>query len=326
MLKSFKPMLAAKDASKLVFPLCASPKIDGVRAVVLDGIVYSRSLKPIPNPHVQRLFGRPELEGLDGELVVGGATAPDCMQATTSGVMSKSGEPDVRFYVFDSIDTSMVDLAPFVVRIMRAEASVRAYEKRCLLSDDWSCPVVFVTHPRMESQEQLDAYEREMLDRGYEGVMCRALEGQYKFGRSTAKEGGLVKVKRFAYEEAEVVGYEERCHNENEATVDALGHTKRSTHAAGKRPAGDLGALKCRVFRGQSSVEFSVGTGFSAEQRREFWARRSELVGQSITFRHFAVTGVLDAPRFPIFVALRSPLDMDPEPYSGPGGAECPGS
>jgi len=325
MIKSFKPMLAAKDASKLVFPLCASPKIDGVRAVVIDGIVYSRSLKPIPNPRVQRLFGRPELEGLDGELVVGAPTAPDCMQATTSGVMSKSGEPDVRFYVFDSIDTSMVDLAPFVTRIMRAEARVHAYEKRCLLSDDWSCPVVFVTHPRIETQEQLDAYEREMLDRGYEGVMCRALQGQYKFGRSTAKEGGLVKVKRFVSEEAEVIGFEERMHNENEATVDELGHTKRSTHAAGKRPAGDLGALKCRVSRGQSSVEFSVGTGFSARQRKELWAVKETLPGKRLTYKHFAVTGVLEAPRFPIFVAFRSPLDMDEEPYSGPGGSECPG-
>jgi DNA ligase-1 len=60
-----RPMLACKDATGLKFPLLASAKIDGVRALVKDGKVLSRSLKPIPNRHVQEMFG--SLEGADGE-------------------------------------------------------------------------------------------------------------------------------------------------------------------------------------------------------------------------------------------------------------------
>lgn len=314
MIKGFKPMLAAKDASKVRFPVSASPKIDGVRAVVIDGKVYSRSLKLIPNPHVQALFGRPELEGCDGELVVGEPTAPDCMQATTSGVMAKTGEPDVRFFIFDTVPGNESDT--FAARDLRAQLAVARYEQRCPLADDRRPAVVHLTQTRIESSAELDVYEAAMLASGFEGVMLRDPEGKYKFGRSTAREGGLVKVKRFTDEEAVIVGFEERMHNENEATVDELGHTKRSTHAAGKRPAGDLGAIKCRVFREGSAVEFSVGSGFSSEQRKDFWSRRDELLGQALTFRHFAVTGVLEAPRFPIFVALRSPLDTDPESSS----------
>ena len=70
-----KPMLAAKtDGKGLSYPLLASPKLDEVRALIINGVVMSRSFKPIPNAHVQELFGRPEYNGLDGELIVGSPT------------------------------------------------------------------------------------------------------------------------------------------------------------------------------------------------------------------------------------------------------------
>ena len=73
----FKPMLATDaDLNNLRFPLLASTKLDGVRAVVRDGVVYSRSNKPIPNQYVQRLFA--EYEHFDGELIVGEPTSKTC--------------------------------------------------------------------------------------------------------------------------------------------------------------------------------------------------------------------------------------------------------
>ena len=66
-----KPLLACEvPLDEISFPVYASTKLDGVRALVIDGVVYSRSLKPIRNKHVQKLFGKKEYEGLDGELVV----------------------------------------------------------------------------------------------------------------------------------------------------------------------------------------------------------------------------------------------------------------
>ncbi len=70
----FKPMLACEvDLDKLRFPLLASAKLDGVRAIVRDGVVYSRSNKPIPNKFVQQQFKH--LEHFDGELIVGFANS-----------------------------------------------------------------------------------------------------------------------------------------------------------------------------------------------------------------------------------------------------------
>ena len=64
----FKPMLAAtlKSPEALKFPVVASPKLDGVRAIIIDGVVMSRNLKPIPNVFVQKIFGHREFNGFDG--------------------------------------------------------------------------------------------------------------------------------------------------------------------------------------------------------------------------------------------------------------------
>lgn len=110
--RQFRPMLSATvaEVAKLRFPLLASHKLDGIRALVRDGVVVSRNLKPIPNRHVQALFGRREYEGLDGELLVGDPTDPRAFLGTTSAVMSREGEPDVYFHVFDDCTTPA---APF---------------------------------------------------------------------------------------------------------------------------------------------------------------------------------------------------------------------
>lgn len=97
-----KPLLSCEvDIGKVNFPIYVSTKFDGIRCLIIDSVVYSRSLKPIRNKHVQELFGNPEYNGFDGELIVGDIYAPDVFQKTTSGVMSTEGTPDVTFYVFD---------------------------------------------------------------------------------------------------------------------------------------------------------------------------------------------------------------------------------
>ena len=43
-----KPLLSCEvDIEKVSFPIYVSTKFDGIRALVIGGVVYSRSLKPI---------------------------------------------------------------------------------------------------------------------------------------------------------------------------------------------------------------------------------------------------------------------------------------
>lgn len=316
--KEFRPMLAdpiEPEKYPLRFPLMVSPKLDGIRCVVRDGVALSRSLKPIPNKFVQFVLGRDEFNGLDGELIVGSPCAQDAMQATTKGVMREDGEPSFTWFVFD--DFSMVTSAlPFAARFEIAG-------KRLAMTAPLIPCVKMLGHGVAHDQAQLDAMEASALAAGFEGLMVRDPNGRYKYGRSTAKEGILNKVKRFSDAEADVIGFEERMHNDNEATVDNLGRTERSTNKAGMRPAGDLGALVCQLLDQDGgrvfvldeeglyrAVTFNIGTGFTQAQREELWAERDSLAGRMVKFRHFAASGVKTAPRFPVFVGFRSPLDL----------------
>jgi DNA ligase-1 len=92
----FKPMLAAKspDLNKLPWPMLASCKLDGVRAIMRDGILVSRTLKPIPNLAVQQFYKNYSklLEGYDGELILGQHDS-SVYRRTMSAVMSELGDP-----------------------------------------------------------------------------------------------------------------------------------------------------------------------------------------------------------------------------------------
>lgn len=99
-----KPMLAVDAPTKISFPMLASPKLDGIRCTVWGGEAFSRSLKPIPNAFVTETIRAAALPYvLDGELVVGPAQAKDVYRRTVSGVMSRDGEPDFTFWVFDIV-------------------------------------------------------------------------------------------------------------------------------------------------------------------------------------------------------------------------------
>lgn len=289
----FKPMLACSESAhnyfdQLRFPLLASAKIDGIRATVRDGVVYARSNKPFPNPLVQAKFGH--YEHFDGEFVLGSPTRHDLCRAT-GGVTNSHGKAvdDLKLYVFDHVEDVEEGF----------DGRWRKVHKQL--------PISLVRHEQrpINNLEQLLAFEESALGKGYEGLILRDPAAPYKFGRSTAKEQYLLKLKRFDDAEAVVIGFQEREHNGNEATVSELGRTKRSSHKAGKSGRGDLGALICRY----NDVEFNIGTGFDDLQRAEIWNNKDRYIGQLAKFKHFAV-GAKTAPRHPVFLSWRDKMDM----------------
>ena len=88
-----RPILAEKiepsELENLKYPVLVSPKLDGIRCLIVDGKALSRSFKPIPNLFIQSLLSKQEFNGLDGELVLEGKT----FNETQSIVMSESSEP-----------------------------------------------------------------------------------------------------------------------------------------------------------------------------------------------------------------------------------------
>lgn len=300
-----RPMLATpaktEDLRVLAYPKLMSPKLDGIRALVLevDGkpTVMSRKLLPIPNLHVQQTLGTWEHVGLDGELIVGSPMAKDCYRVTESAVMTIEGTPDVKLHVFD-----MFCQGPYVQRALLAKAIVRDHTKH----------LVWVPQQAVNSYDEVAQVESEYLSAGYEGGMLRCPHAPYKQGRSTLKQEWLVKVKRFTDSDALVIGVTELRRNENEAVLDELGYTKRSHANAGKVGAGMMGTLIVRCVDPTDpfyGVEFEVGTGFTAEQRANLWEGREYLPGKFVKYKYFPI-GCKDKPRHPVFIGWRNQRDM----------------
>ena len=295
-MSSFKPMLSAKLDGTPVFPYLASPKLDSVRALVRNGQLVSRSLKPIANKYIREILSDPILDGLDGELLIGDPSNKEAFKESIPIIMSKD-KVDDRFilHVFDYF--TFPD-RPFHERLYMAEMKLQNLAR---FRPDLSEFLRMVPHTVVTSQSDLDRYEQDVLAQGYEGVMLRSMDGPYKFGRSTVKENYLLKVKRYSDDEATVIGFVELMHNDNEATIDHLGHTKRSTHKDNKRPAGTLGALQ---VRNKAGVEFEIGTGFTEGYRQVIWDNQGHFIGKVLTYKHFEHGKILK-PRHPVFLRWR---------------------
>lgn len=297
-MNDFKPMRGcAVDFSLLDYSnLLMSPKLDGIRVVVRDGKVYSKTLKPIPSKLVQHLFGRPEFNGLDGEMIVGTPTSKTVYNDTYRVVMKKDGEGEISLYAFDHFTEPNID---YEVRLERAKEIAYAHDH-----------VKALHHYAVLDEAHILSMEDSLLGQGYEGMMLRAARGpnsHYKYGKSTPSSNTLLKLKRFVDDEAEIIGYEEEMKNNNEAYTNEVGETKRSSHQENKVGKGRMGKLICR--RPSDGAVFGLA-GFTDKEKDELWAMRDELAGNHLArYKHFNY-GAIDAPRLASFLGLRSKIDV----------------
>ncbi len=293
---TFKTMLAgnAEDAD-LNQTWLVSPKLDGVRCHIINGVAVSRNLKAFKNPAIQRMFGHKKYDGLDGELMIGDPADKDAFRKT--GVIN-SHNGDVSqavFYVFDDFShpTSSFDrrLGEARERVAKSKSGLKLVE-----------------HTLVRDTDRLLELEAQYLAAGYEGLMLRDPAGPYKYGRSTAREGWLLKLKRFEDSEAVIDGVEELMHNANEKTLERSGKAVRNSHKAGMVGRATLGALQVRDIH--TGVAFSIGSGFTDAERQELWADSfaGGLVGRVVKYRFFP-TGGKTKPRFPTFLGFRDPDD-----------------
>lgn len=295
----FKPMLADHVIlERLKYPVLCSTKLDGIRCINYHGRAISRSLKAIPNSHIQKMFFKylRDFPNLDGELIVGNPTSTSCFRDTTSGVMGESGTPDFHYYVFDVIPPEESLQLTYSERM-----NEWLLEKLCKIPF-----VVIVPQIKIETPEELFELEKNYVDSGYEGLIIRH-DLPYKFGRSTNKEGILLKLKRYADSEAVILDCQPLLKNENEASRDELGKIHRSNKMGGMVEKELLGSFIVKDLT--TNVVFSVGSGFTDEEKYNLWKNRLVMPGKIIKYKYFPV-GQKEAPRHPVFLGFRDKKDM----------------
>lgn len=297
-----KPMLAAtlKDINQLDYTknYLATQKIDGIRALMIDGHLVSRTFKPIRNNYIREMLEGVLPDGADGEII-----CPGKFQATTSGVMRADGEPEFIYYMFDYVKS---DLSREYFK--RTQDMIQWFVSKGPIDSPGLSKVQLLAPITIKDYAHLKEYEATCLNDGFEGVILRTPDSPYKCGRATAKQEWLLKLKRFADDEAIVIGFAERMHNDNEATKDAFGHTVRSSHKENKVSMNTLGALVVKDIK--TDIEFEIGTGFNDNLRQEIWDNQNTWLSKIVKYKHFAASGVKEKPRFPVFLGVRDKADM----------------
>jgi DNA ligase-1 len=289
-----RPLLAStlEDISTLKFPVLATPKLDGIRVLKVDGKVVTRNFKEIPNKYIRALLEKYLPDNVDGELMT-----PGTFNDIQSKVMSFDGEPEFSFCAFDYIKEDLE--VPYDIRTKDLKESLSKIKA--------PFKIKILVPKKLSSIDELLQYEDKCLKEGYEGVMIRTPKGKYKCGRSTPKEQILMKLKRFLDAEAEVIGFEEKLHNDNIQETDEFGLSKRSSKKDGLIPANTLGALLVKDI--QTGVIFGLGSGFDDSLKQEIWNNRDQYINKIVKYKYQSV-GVKNAPRFPVFLGFRNILDL----------------
>lgn len=309
-----KPLLAKNWVeAKQVFPCGAQPKIDGVRGLTTEGGLTGRSLKKHKNKYTTAFYSTQEYAFLDGELAAGPETSQDLCNVTSTALRTIQGEPFTLWHLFDCLHKHVIQ-GPYIERYNYLAQKIAHEQAHGRMMHARLVPMQIC-----KSMEELLYWDTLWLEMGYEGTCIRNLNALHKEGRSGILTGELLRIKRFIDAEAVVLELEEGTRNDNEAQINELGRTFRTSHQENKVPNGVVGNMQCKmladveyngeiILRKDQIVTVSPGA-MDHEKRRHYWLNPGELVGHVIKFKFFP-KGIKDKPRFPTFQSFRSEEDL----------------
>lgn len=269
----FKPMLANKwedYADKIQYPIFSQPKLDGIRCIVRNDGMWTRTGKPIISaPHIFEAL-KPLFEQ-DQDLIFDGELYADKYANDFNAIVSlvKKSKPTAK----DLEDSAKV----IQYHIYDLPSCEEVFTERAFQLSDIALPecCVLVDTYQIEELEEVNEYYIKYIDAGYEGQMLR-VDGMYENKRSKS----LLKHKSFIDEEYTIVGYEEGNGN----------------------LAGMIGALVFQTARGD---KFTASVNGGWEHLKELWSERDTLIGQEATIKYFNITPD-GKPRFPKVTAIRN--------------------
>lgn len=315
-----KPQLA-EDAilDALVYPVWGQPKIDGVRALNLDGPLTGRSLKKFTGTGITTHFSREEYVGFDGEMVLGpDPCAPRLCSLTTGAMGAFKGVkemPDLYWHLFDYVQPhtlhwSYRERYEFLRDTKLPDLTRKSAHSRLRL----------VPYVELHDRQQVEAQMALYLEQGYEGLILRNPNASYKEGRATQKGQQLWRIKPWGDFEIKVTGVTEGAKNTNEAKTNELGRTERSSAQAGLVANGQIGSIQGVILKDvldhsgrvlfKAGMEITAGSGeMTVEEATAWFEDQTQIVGHIAKIKHMT-HGVKDLPRFPTFVSKRLPEDM----------------
>lgn len=312
---TIKPMLARDvQEHKLKFPLICTRKIDGVWAGIQNNKLFARSLKQFENKYVTELYSNPDFEGLRGELIVGSVpNAPDLCRNTGSAVRTITGIPETSLWCFDYI-TPSTEQKPYHERLKLLAERVEQLQTKGYSN------IFMIDAYLVASLEEYLQFQKQFLQEGYEGIVVRTPDSKHKQGRSSSVKPELWRFKPYATAEIKVTRLVEEQTNKNQATINELGYTTRSSHKQNLEGNDTLGAIVGLLVTplldcfgkqvADVGTELTIATGsLTAKELKHLWYNQDQLLGKLVTFEYMSF-GLKDKPRFAQFKSIRDEVDM----------------
>lgn len=291
----FECMLAhdgANHESKITGKKLVEPKLDGVRCLtVIDYesrtvTQYTRNGKVLENFGHITAYLEQHLDEFGRSYVLDGEVVSKSFNQLMTQVHRKDNVQanDARLVIFD-----IVPLVEF-----KQGKSVMGQRRRSkFLRENFSGIVADSGCLEIIAQREFDLdvftdeiefrdYNREVVEAGYEGILIKDPDAKYECKRSTS----WLKQKPFIEVSLEVKAVEEGT----------------------GRNVDKLGALVCEGVDDGKKIVVNVGSGFTDEQREEFWADKDAMLGQIVEVRADAVSQNQDGTyslRFPRFLRFR---------------------
>jgi len=285
---------SANHEAKLTGKKLVEPKLDGVRCITIVDYEnktvtqYTRNGKVLENfSHITDYLAN-YIEEVGRSMVIDGEIMSTNFQALMKEVHRKHDvkTSDAQLNVFDILPLSEFKAGKSVMGQRRRSAYLRENFSK-IFADSGFINIV----PQREfdldvltDEIEFRDYMREMVDAGYEGVMIKSVDAAYQCKRST----DWLKMKPYIEVSLAVTAVEEGT----------------------GRNVGKLGALVCEGTDDGKRIVVNCGSGFTDEQRAEFWQSKDALIGQVVEIRADAATRSQDSEdtwslRFPRFIRFR---------------------
>jgi len=284
---------SANHEKKMVGSKQIEVKLDGVRVITFvkpNGMVemFSRNGKQFHNfGHIcEQISQVVKLKPFDGPMVLDGEVMSANFQDLMKQVHRKDNVEanDAVLHLFDIIPAGFFRKGSWDKPQHERSEMVKAWVE----SNSQQLPNVAVLDwetldlNTQEGQTRFVELNKAAVDGGYEGVMIKDIDAPYECKRSHA----WLKAKPFIEVSLEIADVEEGT----------------------GRNEGRLGALVCSGVDDERQITVNVGSGFSDDQRTEFYSVRDLLPGQIVEVRADAVTQNQDGTyslRFPRFLRFR---------------------
>jgi len=263
-----------------------SEKLNGVRGTFFEGKMFSRQGKEITGlehitADISKLFDDADSWVLDGELVrknTDGVSDNENFRIGTGLLGQDDADKScMQFVVFDFLPKEEFKHGESVLLYKERLSALTELKKKITDLSLSALTVVEVLYTGTDAGK-IDYFLDRMVSEDKEGLMLNR-DSKY----SCKRHNGILKVKRFYTVDLKIVETEE----------------------GSGRNSGRLGAFVVE-YKGNS---VNVGSGFSDEQREEYWKNREAMPGRVIEVKYKEEssdkkTGQVSL-QFPVFVSLR---------------------